>query len=189
MGTDSLTALGLGVEPPDAQAMRRPPRPQHERLLNLRVALRGYLFLGIIESAAAMAAFFFVLLGGGWRYGEVLASDDPLYLRATTACLSAIIVMQIVTVYLCRSSVRSVFSLPLLDNRLIVAGVGLELASLLLINYVPLANVLIGTAAVPPMLWLFLVPFAAAMLALEELRKWIVRQALRRKPRAAEGIA
>jgi calcium-translocating P-type ATPase len=189
MGTDSLTALGLGVEPPDAQAMRRPPRPQHERLLTARVALRGYLFLGIIEAAAAMAAFFFVLLAGGWHYGEVLASDDPLYLRATTACLSAIIVMQIVTVYLCRSSVRSVFSLPVLDNRLIVAGVGLELASLLLINYVPLANMLIGTAAVPPMLWLFLVPFAAAMLGLEELRKWIVRQGLRRKPRAAEVIS
>ncbi len=188
MGTDSLTALGLGVEPPDAQAMRRPPRPQHERLLDMSVALRGYLFLGIIEAAAAMAAFFFVLLAGGWHYGEVLASDDPLYLRATTACLSAIIVMQIVTVYLCRSSVRSVFSLPLLDNRLIVAGVGLELASLLLINYLPLANILIGTAAVPPTLWLFLVPFAAAMLGLEELRKWIVRQALRRKARTIEAI-
>jgi sodium/potassium-transporting ATPase subunit alpha len=135
-----------------------------------------------------LAAFFFVLFAGGWRYGEVLASDDPLYLRATTACLSAIIVMQIVSVYLCRSSVRSVFSMRLLDNRLIVAGVALELASLLLVNYLPLANVLIGTAAVPPTLWLFLVPFAAAMLAFEELRKWIVRQALRRKPRAAEVI-
>jgi calcium-translocating P-type ATPase len=189
MGTDSLTALGLGAEPPDAQAMRRPPRPQHERLLDATVALRGYLFLGIIEAAAAMAAFFFVLLAGGWRYGEALASDDPLYLRATTACLSAIIVMQIVSVYLCRSSVRSVFSMRLLDNRLIVAGIGLELASLLLVNYVPLANSLIGTAAVPPMLWLFLVPFAAAMLGLEELRKWIVRQSLRRKPREAGVIA
>jgi sodium/potassium-transporting ATPase subunit alpha len=189
MGTDSLTALGLGVEPPDAQAMRRPPRPQQERLLNMRVALRGYLFLGMIEATSAMAAFFFVLVTGGWRYGEILASDDPLYLRATTACLSAIIVMQIVTVYLCRSSVRSVFSLPLLDNRLIVAGVALELVSLLLLNYVPLANMLIGTAAVPPMLWLFLLPFAAAMLGLEELRKWIVRQALRRKPRTKEVTA
>jgi sodium/potassium-transporting ATPase subunit alpha len=187
MGTDSLTALGLGVEPPDAQAMRRPPRPQHERLLNLRVALRGYLFLGLIEAAAVMAAFFFVLLAGGWRYGEVLASDDPLYLRATTACLSAIIVMQIVSVYLCRSSVRSVFSMRLLDNRLIVAGVALELASLLLVNYLPLANVLIGTAPVPPTLWLFLVPFAAAMLALEELRKWIVRRRLQRKGLASDG--
>jgi calcium-translocating P-type ATPase len=189
MGTDSLTALGLGVEQPDAQAMRRPPRPQHERLLNLRLALRSYLFLGVIEAAAAMAAFFFVLLAGGWCYGVVLPPSDPLYLRATTACLSAIIVMQVVNVYLCRSSVRSVFFMRLFDNRLIVAGVGLELALLLLFNYAPVANMLLGTAPVPPMLWLFLLPFAAGMLALEELRKWIVRQALRRKRRPDEMIA
>ena len=65
MGTDSLTALGLGVERPDPQVMARPPRPQNERLLNWPLALRAYLFLGLIEAAAAMAAFFFVLYGGG----------------------------------------------------------------------------------------------------------------------------
>ena len=32
MGTDSLTALGLGVERPNPQVMRRPPRPQAPRL-------------------------------------------------------------------------------------------------------------------------------------------------------------
>ena len=69
MGTDSLTALGLGVERPDPQGMRLPPHSQDERLLNLPLALRAYLFLGVIEAAAAMAAFFFVLVDGGWTYG------------------------------------------------------------------------------------------------------------------------
>ena len=104
MGTDSLTALGLGVEKPDPQMMQRPPRSQHQRLFDWPLALRAYLFLGAIEAAIAMAAFFFVLHGGGWRYGQALAPSDPLYLRATTACFSAIIVMQIVNVFLCRSS-------------------------------------------------------------------------------------
>ena len=36
--------------------------------------------------AAAMAAFFYVLDGGGWRYGEPLAASAPLYVTATTAC-------------------------------------------------------------------------------------------------------
>ena len=130
----------------------------------------------------AMAAFFFVLLSGGWRFGQTLPPDDLLYLRATTACLSAIIVMQVACVYLCRSSIRSVFSTRLFDNHLIVAGIGLAIGSLLLVNYAPLVNLLIGTAPVPSTLWLFLLPFAAALVALEELRKWIVRQTLRRKP-------
>jgi sodium/potassium-transporting ATPase subunit alpha len=67
MGTDSLTALGLSVERPNPQVMPRPPRPQRERLLNWSVALRAYTFLGLIEAVASMAAFFFVLYGGGWK--------------------------------------------------------------------------------------------------------------------------
>jgi magnesium-transporting ATPase (P-type) len=180
MGTDSLTALGLGVERPDPQVMRLPPRPQRERLLSLPLALRGYLFLGAIEAIAAMAAFFFLLHGSGWRYGESLAATDPLYPRATAACLSAIIVMQIVNVYLCRSSVRSVFATGLFDNPLIVAGVALEIALILVIDYTPLGNVVLGTAPVPVKLWLFVIPFAAGMLVLEELRKWLVRRSLRK---------
>ena len=178
MGTDSLTALGLGVERSNPTIMRLPPRRQDQRLLNLPLALRAYLFLGTIEAAAAMAAYFFVLLGAGWRFGQNLAPTDPLYLSATTACLSAIIIMQIVNVFLCRSSVRSIFSINLTDNRLIVWGVGLEVALLVLINYTPWGNMLLDTAPVPFGLWLFVIPLAVAMLALEEARKWLVRRSL-----------
>jgi len=61
--------------------MQRPPRSQGERLLNSPLALRAYLFLGPIEAAAAMAAFLFVLNQGGWKYGQYLAPQDPLYCR------------------------------------------------------------------------------------------------------------
>ena len=30
--------------------------------------VRAYLFLGVMEAVAAMAAFFYVLAGGGWQY-------------------------------------------------------------------------------------------------------------------------
>ena len=179
MGTDSLTALGLGVEEPHPQAMLQPPRSQNERLMNLPLALRAYLFLGVIEAAAAMAAFFFVLKGGGWTYGQRMAPNDPVYLTATTACLNAIIVMQIVNVFLCRSSVRSVFARGIFSNRLILWGVVIEIGLVVVIDYTPWGNLVLGTAAVSGELWLFMVPFAAGMLVLEELRKWFVRRTLR----------
>lgn len=175
MGSDSLTALGLGTEKPVPRVMQRPPRSQGERLLNSSLALRAYLFLGPIEAAAAMAAFFFVLNRAGWKYGQYLAPQDPLYLQATTACLSAIIVMQIVNVFLCRSVTRSVFSTGVFGNWLIVAGVILEIAVLVLFNYSPWVNDLLGTAPLAGSVWLFIVPFAAGMLILEELRKWLAR--------------
>src|ERR1035437_233291 len=175
MGSDTLAALGLGVEPPDPQIMRRPPRPQGERLMNWPLAFRAYLFLGLIEAAAAMAAFFFVLNGAGWKYGQILAAHDPVYMQATAACLSAIILMQIMNVFLCRSAARSVFSTGLLGNALIILGVISEIAILLIINYTSWGNSLLGTAPIGAEVWGFVIPFAAGMFILEELRKWLAR--------------
>ena len=178
MGSDTLSALGLGVERPDPQVMRNPPRPQGERLLTWPLAVRAYLFLGLIEAGAAMAAFFFVLNGAGWQYGQTLAAQDPVYLQATTACLSTIIVLQIVNVFLCRSATRSIFSTGFLGNALIILGVLFEVAILLLINYAPWVNSLLGTAPIGDEVWVFVVPFAAGMLILEEARKWLARKRL-----------
>jgi sodium/potassium-transporting ATPase subunit alpha len=178
MGSDTLAALGLGVERADPQVMRNPPRPQRDRLMNWPLAFRAYLFLGLIEAAGAMAAFFFVLKGAEWRYGQPLAASDPVYLQATTACLSTIIVMQIVNVFLCRSAIRSISSTGLFGNALIILGVLFEISVLLVINYTPWANSLLGTAPIGADVWGVVIPFAAGMLILEEARKWLVRKRL-----------
>ncbi|MCE9611495.1 MAG: cation-transporting P-type ATPase [Chthoniobacter sp.] len=175
LGTDMLPALGLGAEEPAPDIMRAPPRPRSERLLNWPLLARAYLFLGLMQAAAAMSAYWFVLRSGGWHLGQNLAAHDPLYLQATTACLSAIVVMQIANVFLCRSNRRSVFTSGLFTNKLILTGVAAEIALIALIDYTPWGNALFGTAPIPPAVWLFIVPFAIAMVACEEMRKWIIR--------------
>jgi sodium/potassium-transporting ATPase subunit alpha len=146
--------------------------------MNWPLAFRAYLFLGLMEAAGAMAAFFFVLNIAGWKYGQNLAAKDPVYLQATTACLSAIIVMQIVNVFLCRSATRSLFSTGLRGNRLIIIGVISEITILLLIAYTPWGNSLLGTAPVGEKVWRIIIPFAIGMFLLEELRKWLARRRL-----------
>ena len=47
LGTDMIPAIGLGQEPPDGEAMKRPPRGLRGRLLDARLILRSYLFLGV----------------------------------------------------------------------------------------------------------------------------------------------
>jgi len=176
LGTDMLPALALGAEKPDPDTMRRPPRPRSERLLDWSTLIRAYLFLGPLEAIAALAAFFFVLHGNGWQYGTLLGHHDNLYLQATTACLSAIIAMQVVNVILCRHHSMSVFSRGHRRNRLIWYGIGFELTLLLLIDYTPWGNALFGTAPIGGEVWLFIVPFGIGMLLLEELRKAVVRR-------------
>src|SRR5512144_3384014 len=92
-------------------------------------------FLGLLEALAAMAAYAFVLNGGGWQWGLVLAMDDPLYLRATTACLAAIVVAQVVNVFLCRSERETVFRESPFSNRMILWGVATEIVLILVIVY------------------------------------------------------
>jgi magnesium-transporting ATPase (P-type) len=113
-----------------------------------------------------------------WKFGQRLTPTDPLYLQATTACLSGIIGMQMVNVFLCRSPSRSVFSTGLGGNRLILWGVVCEGALLLLIDYTAWGNSILGTAPIGTEVWLFLLPFAVGMLFLEEVRKWLVRREL-----------
>jgi len=182
LGTDTVPALALGAEPPHPGLMREQPRPRGQRLLTPGLMLRAYLFLGVLEAIAALAAFFFVLNNGGWHYDQALATDAPLYLQATTATLAAIIVMQMVNVFLCRDPLRSVFAGGWTANPMIYLGLAVEFGLILFIAYTPWGNQLFGCAPIGWEVWLFALPFAIAMLALEEGRK-----ALLRRGRSARG--
>ena len=179
LGTDTLPALALGAEPPHPGLMREPPRRRGEHLLTRGLIVRAYLFLGLIEAAAAMAAFFFVLDRAGWQYGQVLAWNDPIYLQATTATLAAIIVMQVVNVFLCRDPRQSVFALAWFGNRLIYLGLAAEIGLILAIVYTPLGHSIFGAAPLAASVWLYVLPFAAGMLLLEEGRKALMRRLVR----------
>jgi calcium-translocating P-type ATPase len=189
LGTDMVPALGLGGEPPDSGVMQRPPRTRDDRLLTPGLLVRAYLFLGTMEAVAAMAAFVLVLRGAGWQWGDELVFSDPRYRQATTACLTAIVLMQIVNVHLCRSDRASLCSSRLLGNRLITVGIVAELVVILLIDYTPIGNGFFGTAPLPLSAWVTVMPFALAMLGLEELRKGLVRGKFRGLSRRSHAAA
>ena len=168
LGTDMVPALGLGAEKPEPGIMARPPRARNARVLTPALLMRAYVFLGGLEAAAAMAAFFFVLPRAG-------------YVPATTACLAAIVVMQVVNVHVCRSDSESTLRSMRRWNGVIAAGIAVEVSLILLIAYTPAGNALFGTAPIGRQAWIFMMPFAAAMLAAEEARKWMVRAYRRRQ--------
>lgn len=182
LGTDMLPALALGSERPTPGIMRRPPRKRTEHLLSVGLLARSYLFLGPIEAAACLFGFFWVLNSGGWEWGSALGAADPLYLQATTACLTAIIITQVANVFACRSFRESLFSIGVFTNRLVFLGIAAELLLQLFIVYHPWGQAVFGTAALPLRAWLVLLPFAPALIAAEELRKVFVRK---RGPAAA----
>ncbi|QJD28637.1 cation-translocating P-type ATPase [Methylococcus geothermalis] len=176
LGTDMLPALALGAEPPHSGLMQEPPRPRSERLLHGPLLLRAYVWLGVMEAAIALSVFFHVLEEGGWRYGRMLERHDPLYLQATAACLGAIVLAQVVNVFLCRHPSQSAFCSGVLANPLLLWGIALEAGIIVLITYTPWGNEMFGTAPLQADVWLYMIPFVCAMGAAEEARKWFCRR-------------
>ncbi len=171
LGTDMLPALALGAEKPTEGIMKQPPRDPKERLLNLRLLTRAYLFLGPIEAAAGLFGFFYILKSGGWQWGQMLPSDNLLYMQATTACLTAIIVTQVANVFACRSFRESVFKIGLFSNKLIFIGIAFEILLQIFIVYHPWGNRIFATAPISANIWLILIPFAILLFTAEETRK------------------
>jgi len=175
LGTDMLPALALGAEKPTKDIMKQAPRDPKERLLNFKLLSRAYLFLGPIEAAAGLFGFFYVLRAGGWQ-GEMLPADNLLYMQATTACLTAIIIMQIANVFACRSSRESVFGIGFFSNKLVFIGIAFEIIIQFFIVYHPWGNKLFATSPIAAGVWLALIPFALILFFAEETRKFFVRR-------------
>lgn len=178
LGTDMFPALALGAEKPSPDIMQRPPRAKNEHLLTRRVLLRAYLYLGIFEAVAGMAAYFYVMHQGGWNWGQPLAPTSLLYLEATTACLAGIITTQIANVFACRSPSVSIITLGVFSNRLVLGGIATEVLLAAFIIYTPVGNALFACAPVGAEVWLLLIPFALLLLATDETRKIFVKRAV-----------
>ena len=88
--------------------------------------------------------------------------------------------MQVGNVFACRSSRESAFSLGFFTNRMALVGIAVELALAYIIIYTQIGNRVFGTAPLGWEVWLLLVPFAAALLFADEVRKWFARRRLQR---------
>ncbi len=176
LGTNMMPAIALGSEPPHPGLMEAPPRPRSERLMDRKLFLRVFGFLGVIEGVIALALFFWFLHEEGWTWGSPLNWSSPLYRQATTITFAAIVLGQIANAFAARSDRVSILTLGLFTNPLTLVGVAAALSLLGIIVYTPAGNWIIGTAPVPGWMWGPLLLGAAWLLLAEEIRKWMARR-------------
>ena len=162
LGTDMVPALGLGAEKAEPGVMERPPRSKSER------AHSGAHGSGLSVSRRLGSACRHVglLLRAAPSGVRIRDHGVPWRHRHHAARQRAFVPQQ-----------------PILG---VHVGSGTKPAALmLLVAYTPAGQAIFGGARVSIQAWLFMVPFAASMFAAEELRKWLVRAAGRRRQRAA----
>jgi sodium/potassium-transporting ATPase subunit alpha len=92
-------------------------------------------------------------------------------MQATTACLAAIVMAQVVNVFLCRHPEEPALRFRLRDNPLLLAGLAAEIALIVAIVYTPVGNAAFGTRPLAAEPWLLMIALALGIGLLEELRK------------------
>jgi magnesium-transporting ATPase (P-type) len=173
IGTDTLSAVALGAEPPSRNVLRGPPNSG--RLLNRTVLLRAFGLLGPTIAVMTMAAFVATFLGSGWRVGEPFPSGSIL-LAASGAAFMAVVLGQTANAFACRSATRTPWSLGWGTNRLLIPAASIELAFSLVVIFVTPVAIALSQAPPTPFGWLL------ALMAIPVL--WMVdatSKALRRR--------
>ncbi len=170
LGTDLMPALALGAEPASAETMWRPPEPPRRPLLTRPLAVKTFLVFGILEGLLGLGAFFAYHLSQGWRPFDAI----PDSAAARTLTFVGIVSGQVGCLFAQRDgSLRARLSLR--TNSWLAWAIGVELALMLALIYLPGVNRLFSMTSIAPQ-WLLVVPVGAAVFILVDL----VRRALTR---------
>jgi Ca2+-transporting ATPase len=159
--TDGLPALALGVEPPESDAMRRPPRPPGESMF-ARGMGRQIIWVGMLMGFLSLAI----------GYGYWNAHDSTWQ----TMVFTTLTLSQMANVMAIRSERRSLFEIGLKSNLPLLGAVGLTVIFQLALIYVPFLQPIFKTVPLPvPDLLLAFVVSSVIFWAVE-LEKWFLRR-------------
>jgi P-type Ca2+ transporter type 2C len=165
--TDGAPALALGIDPTDASAMMRPPRPRAERVIT------GQMWSSILIIGVAMAAATLFALDLSLPGGLVEGQDDLAH--AQTMAFTTLVLAQLVNVFNARSEWRSAFT-HVFANRWLWVAVLASLVLQTLVIYVPVMQRAFGTVALGPRDWLECAAMASVVLWVSEIKKAIRRR-------------
>ncbi|HEY3420277.1 MAG TPA: cation-transporting P-type ATPase [Methanomassiliicoccales archaeon] len=164
------TSLSLTLDPPEPGTMERPPRSRASRIFG-RTALARTMILGSLIGVFALMICLNIWSQHGWTIGMGTMSDQNGYLLGTTAVFSGIVAGQLGTIISVRSDLIRLSWRGREHNRWLIFSVLLEFGLLLLMVYVPILQMALGTAAFPLGVWVMLYSIVPVIVLLELLRR------------------
>jgi len=189
LGTDMFPALALGMEKPEPDVMKRPPRPRNQPLLDQNLLVRAF-WLGMIEAVLCFAGFLFIFVLSGYtaRIGlpflsnisvpitwKLSLSFGAAILLASTVYHAGVVLAQVGNALACRSDRTRSTYLGWLSNRYLLGGILIELLTILSIIYIPSLAKIFSHVPVPGWIWIILGFYALVLYSIEWIRKLINR--------------
>jgi calcium-translocating P-type ATPase len=189
LGTDMIPALALGMEKPEPDVMKRPPRPRNRPLLDRGLLLRAA-WLGAIETVLCFSGFLsiFVLSGHAAEIGlaflapladlvnfSLALSFDQAWILAATVYHAGVVTSQVGNALACRSDHMRTSALGWLSNRFLWLAILIELAGIVGIIYIPFLARMFNHIPLPGWMWLALILNAFVLYSIEWIRKALAR--------------
>ena len=160
--TDGMTAVALGLEPAEQQAMRQPPRDKNEPILN-RKGITMIVFLGGYIGLAAL-----------WLFHHYIQATDPQQVQlAQTVAFTSIIVLEKMNVFNFRTLGTPLAVVGFFSNRWVLLAwtltIGLQMGAV----YLPFLQKTLHTVPLGWQDWLIILAIALPIFAMTELYKWL----------------
>lgn len=160
---DGPPAQSLGVEAPDPDEMRKPPRKRAEHVLT------GHIIRSVMMRGA------FILIGTMTVYIWEM-SDNVVTKRDTTMSFTCFVLFDLFNALTSRSATRSIFQLGFFSNSMFNFAVGMSLLGQMAVIYVPFVQNIFQTEALSIGDLVFLVCLASTVLWADEVYKYVRRR-------------
>ena len=178
LGTETLPALALGREPAEPGLMTRAPRRRGQNVIDAGMLGRAWGLLGGLSAVLVVGLFLLTLLAGGWRVGMPVSSGPlhHVWQQATTMSFLAIVACQIGTAVASRTQSASLRQVGFGSNRLLLWGIGFEIAFAAAVVTVPVLQPVFGTAVPTGAELATLTPLPFIVWGVDEVWRWSRRR-------------
>jgi sodium/potassium-transporting ATPase subunit alpha len=194
--TDLFLSLSLIMEKEEFDLLSIPPRrPKKDHLINLRIYGQSYLFVGVMEAFSAHAMFFlYMWKAAGIPFSDLVfafekytdgfhgySQDQLTHFNNVGQCVYfvTLVIMQWGNILSVRSKRMSILQAdpirPARRNPWLPLAMIISLVIAIFVTEVPGIQSLFGTASVPIEYWFIPLGLALGVLAMDELRKALVR--------------
>lgn len=195
--TDMLPSIALMYEKAEKDVLTRPPRnPKKSTLVDWKLLVHAYLFLGMIEAFFSHVMYFrYMQQYGGFSASDLLLAYDKwtdgyknytqdqlnefMYTGQCVLFVSLVVMQACGNVFATRTRYLSLFQhLPIKQRSknyyIFAAQVGSILLACFII-YTPGINESLNTRPIPVEFWFFPLVFAVTIVIVDEIRKFFVR--------------
>jgi Ca2+-transporting ATPase len=159
--TDGFPALALGVDPPDDNIMKRPPRKNNESIFSRGLGTQ-ILFSGLLMGFCCISSFIAAMYFTG---GNIL--------KARTVAFASIITAELLYSLESRTEYNTVFEEGLFKNPYLIAANILSFGLTLLVIYTPFLASIFKTQPLNTNDWLIVLGFSSFEFIINNLNRFV----------------